>query len=143
MEQEDFRKQWLDIVHENRRLTDLRTSLELELSEVTNKIRHLQELLRHLAPLAGYDHEASISGLGITDAIRNVLRDSKSRLSAAEVKVKLTERGFDFDGHTAPNASIYKILNRLSVEGGEVKRTREDDGKVFYEWIITDDDIPF
>jgi hypothetical protein len=142
MEQEDFKQQWNAILHERLRLSDQRTVLETDLSEVNNKIQHLEEVLRHLAPLAGFDHEASISALGITDAIRHVLKDSNSRLSAAEVRAKLVGRGFDFDGHTAPDASIYKILNRLSVDGGEVKRTKED-GKVFYEWIITEDDIPF
>jgi hypothetical protein len=82
--------------------------------------------------------------LGITDAIRQILKGTEERLSPIEVRDSLLEKGFDLSGLSAPMASIYKILSRLADVGNpEIFREREDDGKVFYRWIRTDDDIPF
>ncbi len=143
MEQQELKETWFELNRERVRLRNQRTDLETELSEVNNKLSHLQEVLNHLAPLSGMNFEESISGLGITDAIRFVLKHSDQRLSAADVRTSLTEQGFDFAGHTAPNASIYKVLNRL-VTAEEVEREKDEEGvRVFYKWKLTDEDIPF
>jgi hypothetical protein len=146
MEQEDFRQTWQDLMSERRRLFDQRTNLETELVEIRYKITHLDEILSHLSPLAGFANEDDLSSMGLTDAIRTVLKNAPERLSAMEVRESLQQRGYDLSGLTAPMASIYKILGRISDgENSEVEREKEE-GRVYYKWkqpVITDDDIPF
>ena len=143
MEQHELKQTWFQLNRERARLSNKRTDLETELSEVNNNLAHLEEVLNHLAPLSGLHFEQTIAGLGITDAIRFVLKAADQRLSAADVRRSLTEQGFDFSGHTAPNASIYKVLNRL-VAAEEVEREKdEEESRVYYKWKPTDEDIPF
>ena len=149
-QQDDYQQAWNDFWQERSALTNQRTALETDLSEIKTKIRHIDEILDHLAPLTGaISSDDDLSGLGITDAIRAVLKKASERMSAAEVRNALTAKGFDLSAHTAPMASIYKILSRLVNDSEEVERERDDDGSVFFGWKrpspteITDDDIPF
>ena len=150
MNSEDLFKTWTDLREMQRKLLDRRVILETELAEVKNNISHLETILANLAPMAGFQEDAeSISGLGITDAIRVILRNSDVRMSAADVRKILNEKGFDLSGLSAPMASIYKILARLVNDSGEVEREMEE-GRVFFSWKrpvesspITDEDIPF
>jgi hypothetical protein len=145
MSSPDFTQTWWDLSTERQRVLDRRTELETELTEVRNKIRHLDEVLHHLAPLAnlGFYDDEDMTGLGITDAVRYVLKNSDKRLSPQEIREQLIQKGYDLSGLTAPMASIYTILRRLTDE--EVEREKED-GRVYYKWKvkpITDNDIPF
>jgi hypothetical protein len=147
MEQEDFRQTWSELMSERRRLFDQRTNLETELVELRYKITHLDEILSHLSPLAGFADEDDLSSMGLTDAIRTVLKTaSPNRLAPGDVRETLQQRGYDLSGLTAPMASIYKILGRIS-EGNDSEVEREkQDGRVYYKWKsppITDEDIPF
>lgn len=147
MDQADYCNRWYELVGEKGRLEDRRAALEAELSEIKTQIEHLDEVLNHLAPLAGICFGKTVSNLGITDAIRTILRESQDRLSAQEVRRLLEDKGFDLSRYTSPMASIYKILGRLTDDSQEVEREKED-YKVFFRWKaenqgITDEDIPF
>jgi hypothetical protein len=122
-------------------LWQTRTELEVRLGDIGKELESLEETMSHLSPLAGYTSEAdSIGNLGITDAVRGVL-DLKTRMSAAEVKAKMEEKGFDFSKYSAPDASVRTILKRL-VEAN--KAAVEKEGyKTFYKYQLTDEEIPF
>ena len=53
METVDYHKTWSAIYAERGELISRRTELENELVEIRNSISHLDEILDHLAPLAG------------------------------------------------------------------------------------------
>jgi hypothetical protein len=147
----DFKETLAGLERQRRILVDQRTSLENELSEVKNQIEHLTGAIRHISPLSGSlpaFRVDDLSELGITDAIRAVLRDSTEPLNAGDIAKTLMERGFDMSRYTSGMASIYKILRRLMDDSKEIERISEDgDGKAPYQyrWIrtISDDDIPF
>lgn len=145
MDTADFSKTWSELAAERTRLIGIRTDLETEVSEIRNKIAHLNEVLSHLDPLTDNHHTSEeIAGLGLTDAIRTVFKFSSDKWSAKEIEQHLQERGYDFSDLSAPMASIYKILSRLEASG-EIAREKEE-GKVFFKWVwpaISDDDIPF
>jgi hypothetical protein len=144
MEQPDYEKTWMMLVKERSALLGQRTVLENELSEVGTKLRHVFELLKHLAPLAGMPDGDNIAGLGLTDAIRHLLKETEERMSPNDVRDALIEKGFDLSGLSAPMASIYKILSRLASESKpEVVREKDDDGKVYYRWIRLSVEPPF
>jgi len=134
---------WGQLVRRRRELRDSRADLETQLSEVNNELAHLDEAVSHLALLAGRPvEEGSVQGLGITDAIRSVLRQADgNRLSPSDIYQVMHNKWFDFSGYSQPMASIYKILARLK-EGDEVEVEKEDH-KIFYKWKNTDEDFPF
>ena len=149
----NYEKTWDDLSSERRTLVEQRTTLENDLNEVRTKIAHLDEILSHLEPLAGIPWLESISGMGITDAIRAVLSRKESSMSAQDVRRSLEEGGFDMSALTQPMASIYKVLARLVDDSREAEREKDDNGRVTFRWKtaddlvqsteITDDDIPF
>ena len=141
---------WATLYHKRVELMSKRSGLEADLSEVNAQIGHLNEILAHLAPLAGISVGDNLAALGITNAIRWVLENSPDRMSPADVRDKLVEKGFDLTGLSAPMGSIYKILSRLADDTEEITREKEEGGgrNVFYRWKrptaeISDDDIPF
>jgi hypothetical protein len=144
----DYAETWSQIVSERHKAVARRTDLETELIEIRNKISHLDEILDHMAPLAGMSSgDDDFLKLGLTDAVREILSGSSERMSAQDVRVALHSRNYDLSSLTAPMQSIYKILSRLAADHEEVERTRED-GRVYYQWNrkpspITDEDIPF
>lgn len=139
----DYEKTLDELTKERRVLLEQRTTLENDLNEVRTKLAHLDEILNHLEPLTGKPWTEGITGMGITDAIRTVLRKAPGSLSAAEVRQNLHDGGFDMSGLTQPMASIYKVLARLADDSQEAEREKEENGRVAYRWKITDDDIPF
>lgn len=158
MKQEDYLETWNRLMTESMELESRQATLETELNEIKNELQHLEEVLNHLRPLAGMAWGDDIRGLGITDAIRMVLQNSKERMSAPEIRRALANKGFDFSGISAEMASVYKVLSRLEGSGEAV---RESEGRqVYYKWKrpedsapppddfaqsaeISDDDIPF
>ncbi len=145
METSDFAKTWSELFGERQQLLNRRTDLETDLIEIRNKITHLDEVLSHLAPLAGVsDGIENLPGLGITDAIRLVLQTAEGRMSAQEIRKELAEKGYDFSGLSAPMSSVYKVLSRLETSE-EVAREKEE-GRVYFKWKVPplrDEDIPF
>lgn len=148
MEIYEYGKRWEEFHAIKTELLDRRATLENELNDVTVRLTHIDEILDHLAPLAGVVMAPnSVAGLGITDAIRTVLREAKEAMSAQDLRRLLKEQGFDFSNISAPMASIYKILSRL-VDSEDLERQKTDDGRVVFAWKtspteIADDDIPF
>jgi hypothetical protein len=148
MEAADFQQTRDALSTEQRRLEELRTTLENELAEVRHKLSHLQEVLNHLEPLTGNIYpgiKSDIPALGLTDAIRAILVNANTeRLSAADVRQKLVDCGYDLSGLSAPMQSIYKILSRIT-EGEDSEFVREkEEYRSYFKWKgMTDDDIPF
>jgi hypothetical protein len=122
-------------------LRQSRVELEVKLGDIENEIGSLEETLKRLGPLAGYLNDPDdIGGLGITEAVRGVL-DLKNRMSAAEVKIKMEQKGFDFSRYSAPDASVRTILRRLvDAEKAEVVK---EGFRTYYKYLPTDDEIPF
>ena len=143
METPDYSSIYSELAKQRVRLAETRTELEVKLGDVKTEIQRLDETMSHLAPLAGFLFLAdpdSVVGLGITEAVRAVL-DKEVRMSAAEVKTKMEQRGFDFSDYSAPDASIRTVLKRL-VEAKKAEVEKEG-WKTFYKYLPRDDEIPF
>jgi len=135
-----------DLWNRRHELQEKRAQLEVDMSELRTEISHLDEVLAHLSPLAGFTSEpGDITGLGITDAIRTVLKEKDERMSPLDISRKLKEKSFNLAGYSSPMASIYKILARLK-EAEEVV-VESENRRIFYRWKnraeISDEDIPF
>lgn len=73
-----------------------------------------------------------IREVGLTDAIRTVLKSAREWLSVTTVRDHLIAIGFNFSGYSAnPLASVSTVLRRLSLD--EVER-KTADGIAVYRW---------
>src|ERR1700693_1673443 len=55
--------------------------------------------------------------MGISDAIRHLLIESKAPLTPPEIRNYLAEKGFDFSAYANPLAVIHNTLKRLNKQG--------------------------
>lgn len=138
----EYRKMWAQLCQRLNDLQEKRSNLEATLGDISVEIAGLEETMKYLSPLAEYEVPENFSSLGITQAARAALEiDTRKRFSAAEVRAMLAEKGFDFSGYSAPDATVRTVLNRL-VDAG--KATSEKEGyKVFYKYQATEEDVPF
>lgn len=83
------------------------------------KIIGLQAKLRALNSLADQGSLASDDEemIGLTDAVRSILRLAGRPLQAGEVKTHLDVVGFNFRGSTNPSASVHNTLKRMAATG--------------------------
>jgi len=103
-----------------------RDELQVQAMELDKEAENVRATIGNLLPLCGESPDPNdLSGLGFTDAVRQVLILNKEKMSALEVKEALEKKGFSLSGYANPLSSIYKILSRLD-EKGEV--TKETDG---------------
>lgn len=139
MEAKDFWTWYTALQEHLNALCNERTEVEVKLADLSKQIEHIEMTMRHLAPLTGVMGE-DIVELGITDAVRFVL-DTKVRLSPAEVRAKMQEKGYDLSKYSAPDATVRTILKRLVKDK---KAEEEKEGRnVYYKWLMMDDEIPF
>jgi hypothetical protein len=109
-----------------------RESLKQQVEDLTDRISRLNATIAALASLCG---EADPTLRGLTDAIRQVLKNAHpTGLVPTTVKRLLIEGGFRADDHRNPGASIHTILKRLE-KSGEIRRGTHVDGRVFYVWV--------
>jgi hypothetical protein len=156
MNQEDFKAMWNQLWAESIELGVRRVDLENDLNEVKAKIENVEQTLNYLRPLAGIPAGKDLARLGLTDAIRCVLQESKQRMTANEVRKALQNGGFDVSGYSSPMSSVYTVLGRLADDSvTPVFRHKDENGPgVTFEWKepkddlaqcaeISDEDIPF
>lgn len=72
--------------------------------------------------------------VGLSDAIRNVLKAAPKKLhTATEVKKAMTKAGFDFSRYTTnPLSSVHAALKRLKAEEAEVSQI---EGVMAWRWV--------
>jgi hypothetical protein len=130
---------WRELYRKREALLDRHTELETQIADVSNQLAHIKEIMVHLEPLAGLGSGENIINMGITDAVRWILKNAEgARMSPVEIRDQLLEKGYDMTTLTAPMSSIYKILSRLA-DQKRPEVTRENEGSnVFYRWIEID-----
>jgi hypothetical protein len=78
--------------------------------------------------------EVDIRETGITDAIRQVIAESKIPLSPVEIKAALANRGVDLSGYANPGTVIHNTLNRLEKQGELIRVQNPAGVTVAYAW---------
>jgi hypothetical protein len=128
----------VDLIRESERL-------ETEHGRLSERIEALRAGAPGLALLAGEPDPTESHpdifpsvldpDVGITDAVREVLKTAPPaiRLSAVSVKNKLEQMGFDIGKYKNVLAVIHQVLRRLH-EGGEAKMVTNSEGKAMYIW---------
>lgn len=136
----------LEQLEGQRRTLQMRhAELATQIGDLNTRIGHLTEAMEHLASFAGVETESKVQplpvaefkqclvGVGITNAIRSVLRQAQEyRLSASEIGKDLADGGFDLGRLSNPMGTIRKVLARL-VRSGEITPHR-DGQRVFFQY---------
>jgi hypothetical protein len=114
-----------------RALAAARKELDALLRERDELETRVARVRRTIAALSALCDEPTPLDLGLTDAIRTVLRGSVEAVSPPEVKERLDTLGLDLSQHSNPLASVHTVLKRL-VHAGEADTTEGYGGKMVY-----------
>ena len=101
-----------DILAAHKRLLDLvrqRDQLNVQIIQLQNQIRALTAV----QALDTLSTDKPDTLVGLTDAIRSVMRLAKKPMTAAEVKLHLDLIGFDFGGLANPSSAVHNTLKRM------------------------------
>ena len=144
MKDEEYKETLDGIRAELEGLLNEELKLELRLRKIRERSEALGKAAQGLAGLVGEDEEEE--SIGITDAIRVILRDGSDHIwKPTVVRHHLKKEEFPLEKYQNPLAVIHTTLKRLEGQG-EVT-TVEKSGKTFYKWInpaeVSDDEIPF
>ena len=112
-------------------LTAARDELERLLEQHDLLEIRIARVRQSIAALSALCDEPAETDLGLTDAVRTVLRGSVEALAAPDVKERLDALGVDTASHVNPLASIHTVLKRL-VRSGEAGATEGYGGKIVY-----------
>src|ERR1700730_3531939 len=115
---------------ELREIITERARLDDRLNQLKKTIDALSALLKENPALANgfsnaYGILVGVEGLaapgagdmGISDAIRQLLIESKAPLTPPEIRNYLSDKGFDFSAYANPMAVIHNTLKRLNKQG--------------------------
>lgn len=137
---------------------------ELKAEGLKARIETLQKTVDGLSILAGETEDQMTDGLGLTDAIRQILSSHVGTgYSATGIRTALREASFPVDGYSNPLSVIHTTLKRLLT--GDMVKSWEKTGNgrttTFYGWLsdeeraardeetakalasINEEDIPF
>src|ERR1700722_6686336 len=86
---------WRELYRKSEALKERRDVLEAEIADIAKQLSQLNKVLSHLSPLAGLGGGENFISMGITDAVRYILKNAETRLSPTDVRDRLTEKGYD------------------------------------------------
>ena len=121
MTSDDYRVALQTAVREYEELGIRRREIDRRLSELAQTIGTLSKLL-------GYTPTVP---LGLTDAIRLVMRGAGLPMTPIDVRDRLQGMGFDMAKYTNDLAAVHTILKRLN-DAGELRFVARPDGKPQY-----------
>ena len=84
--------------------------------------------------------EYADSRLGITDAVREVLKSRKDFMTPTEVRDAVLKISRSLDGHKNPVGSVHTVLKRL-VDADEVMIGIDDKGITMYGWCADEESL--
>lgn len=123
MIEHDYRLALDAAVKEYEALGEKRREIETRLGQLTQTIGTLSRLLG-LVPTVP---------LGLTDAVRLVVRSGGLPMTPVEIRDRLLAIGFDTSKYTNDLAAVHTILKRLN-DSGEVRFLPRASGKHRYTW---------
>jgi len=164
MEAIDYRNVFLQVKVELESLQTEKVIIETDLADLNAKVEAMTKTYNALAPLVGetpipaadadewFSPELDIDTLkaaGITVAVRTIIqsvpmeRGEIKGMTAAMVRDRLQELGWDWSKYTNPLATVHTVLKRLSDAGVITVDPKGKDGARTFRRKMTDDSVPF
>ena len=109
--------------------------------EADKRIGQLIKALHDLAPMLPVSERSGLfssvkiarrKGLGLTEIILDILRDSDVPLSVSDIRDRMQESGFDLSKYSRASATIHNIMRRL-VQSKRAMPTFSKDRVVLYK----------
>jgi hypothetical protein len=123
MTDHDYRRALDAAIKEYETLGDQRQAIDRRLAALTQTIGTLSKLLG-LTPTVP---------LGLTDAVRLVVRGASLPMTPVEIRDRLIAIGIEMSKYTNELAAVHTILKRLN-DAGEVRFVPRTSGKHQYVW---------
>jgi hypothetical protein len=148
---DDFYKQAFEAALEE--LSDLekeRETLKTKMEATEERMEKVRQAALGLLSLSGVDFQVIKDKypnlfdnqldprIGITEAIRQVLKSSEDMLTTYEIRDLVFQISPTIAGHKNPIATVSSILRRL-MDNDEVTSGIFKDGKTVYGWIASED----
>ena len=141
MAENEYKKALRTARDEFERVLEERDQLARRLEDVNQRIAKLRPAIADLALLCDEPDDGLLNlveqedarELGLTDAIRLVLRRIPKALTPSEVRDRLADMGFNLEKYESVMPPIHTTLNRLA-EKGEVLHERRVPGRSYYKW---------
>lgn len=112
-----------------------RDEINWRIAKLAPVVEYLSALCNEMAPPPDLSVSTYIRELGLTDAIRFVLKNSGTGLSPTEVRDRLREAGFDLNRYENELPPIHNTLQRLKASGEVEERINAAAGTKTYRWI--------
>ncbi len=109
----------------------MRERIDSRLTQLKSMVDVLSALVQEPPKLDQDDSPELLDSVGISEAIRQVLKDAGVGLMPNQVKAKLSDVGFDLTKYVNPSAVIHNTLKRLETQG-EVVQVRDSSGVMAY-----------
>jgi cysteinyl-tRNA synthetase len=129
---------YIEVIAESRKelaqLLQDRERTDRRIAQLNIALRSLARLLppEEREKLFGELKNARRKAPTLTEAISDVLTNSKDWMASNEIREQLENAGFDLSEYSQPLATIFTTLNRLT-ENGRVKKGQRDKLAI-YKW---------
>lgn len=100
-------------------LVDQRDRLNVRIIQTMNRLKNVQAVMAIDENTARTIREKGVTGIGLTEAVRLVMRSSTSQpvQTPAVILAVLRTMGFDFSEYRNPAAAVHTTLKRLAASG--------------------------
>lgn len=132
MNDENYRKALEDAQKELEHWLRVRMEIDQRIAQLRSTVALLCGLIGEAPRITPTEGAEEIGDLGISDAIRQVLRDVHQRVTPAEIKVLLTQAQFDLGKYVNSSAVIHNTLKRLEGQGEVDSLTLDPPGITTY-----------
>ena len=103
-----------------------------------SKLLPAEDAVEFRNKLLEYSARVHVRAASLTDAVKNVLIDSKEWMTVVEITAKLIQQGFDFSEYkSSPAPSVSTTLRRLADKEKPEVEAKQFDGTTAYRWKRT------
>jgi len=131
MSNESYEKALENARAEMTELLRKRAHLDSRLTQLKSTIDVLSSLVNEPPKLGAEISAEMLDDMGISEAIRRVLRESQVALTPNQIKNKLSDFGFDLAQYSNSGAVIYNTLKRLERQK-EITPVNDSSGTIAY-----------
>lgn len=115
MKEADIRRALAEFVKDRDALVSARDDLNIKIIQTEQNIKNMQAALDETIFAAA--HELEYGTIGLTEAIKTIIRRAGKHMTASEVRTSLKIIGFDLDRFANPTGAVTNTLQRLAKSG--------------------------
>jgi hypothetical protein len=103
-----------------------RQKLTMRLEWIDQRLKHLENFVKAIAPLIADDPGVAAAEAGLTQMCREILSKNGRWIAGGEMRVMLGQVGIDLKPYSNPMAVLHSVLGRIG------QKHRSADGTIYY-----------